>query len=428
MVGASHNQMQLSLFGAGRKIAFVTVCVAAAALYVGSAATSFLAAFFSSRPDLTSLEQAVRLEPGNAANHYRLARYLWLVQQSPEDAEPPYRAALSLNPHVARYWLELAAVYQRMGKPDDQGVAIDRAIQAEPTTPDVAWEAANLYLVRAENEQALREFRVVLANSPDQSLPALRFCWRIKPDVDALLRDVLPREVSVYSTFLEMLTSRNETVAAERVWNELVSLRQPVRTRYLFPYISYLLSQHEVDQARRAWRQAANLCNLGSYQPSPANLVVNGDFSLDVLNGGFDWLYRKSRDIALALDPTQSHGGHRSLLIAFDSRAVTDAGIRQIIPVSPSTAYDFSAYFRSQGMEGVGGPRFVIQDLYTQNTFFAGEELIDVDFWKQAQGTFTTAADTKAVVLRVQRWPEGKPLKGKLWIDDFRLMAAKPRE
>ncbi len=83
---------------------------------------------------------------------------------------------------------------------------------------------------------------------------------------------------------------------------------------------------------------------------------------------------------------------------------------------------------RSEEMEGVGGPRFVIQDLYAQNRFFASDDLIDVDFWKQAQGTFTTAADTQAVVLRVQRWPEGKPLRGKLWIDDFRLMAARHRE
>ena len=50
--------------------------------------------------------------------------------------------------------------------------ALEHAIQADSMTPDVAWEAANLYLVQGENEKALREFRVVIANDP--SLAACR--------------------------------------------------------------------------------------------------------------------------------------------------------------------------------------------------------------------------------------------------------------
>ena len=55
--------------------------------------------------------------------------------------------------------------------------------------------------------------------------------------------------------------------------------------------------------------------------PARNNLIVNGDFSLDVLNGGFDWQYQKQPSVTLTLDPSDFHGGHRSLLITFEARA-----------------------------------------------------------------------------------------------------------
>ena len=177
------------------------------------------------------------------------------------------------------------------------------------------------------------------------------------------------------------------------------------------------MAQHEVDQARLVWQQAATLCGLSAYQPSPENLVVNGDFSLNVLNGGFDWQYHQSKEVSLALDPTQSHGGHRSLLITFDARKIDDAGIGQLVPVQPSTGYDFSAYFKADDIQGAGGPRFALQDLYTATTYFTSDELKNADFWKEVSGSFTTGPDTRLLLLRIQRDPPGMPIRGKLWID-----------
>ena len=149
----------------------------------------------------------------------------------------------------------------------------------------------------------------------------------------------------VYAEFLDFLVSqegdggRGQSLDAS--WRNCAS---PFRHPLAFLYIRYLVGQHEVDQARLVWQQAATLCGLSAYQPSPENLIVNGDFSLNVLNGGFDWQYHQSKEVSLALDPTQSHGGHRSLLITFDARKIDDAGIGQLVPVKPSTRYDFSAY------------------------------------------------------------------------------------
>jgi hypothetical protein len=150
--------------------------------------------------------------------------------------------------------------------------------------------------------------------------------------------------------------------------------------------------------------------------------VVNGDFSLEVLNGGFDWHYQKLPSISLSLDPTQFHTGHRSLSIVFDGRGVEDTGIWQLIPADSNANYEFSAYFKSEQIQGAGGPRFVIQDLYNNTVYLASDELKDADFWKPVGGAFTTGPTTKMLVLRVQRVPPGSPIRGKLWIDGVRLI------
>lgn len=399
----------------------LAVAVLAAGLYTAVAARQYLAAHFSQSSDQVSLQRAVRLDPGNANYHYLLGRNLWLVQNSPNEAIKFIQDATRLNPHQARYWFDLGAVYQLLGDTERQKDALEHALVADPTTPEVAWEAANLYIVDGETDKALKEFRVVLQNDPSLPLSALILCWRIKPDIDVLLRDVVPPVPSVYTQFLAFLISRKETSAAAKVWARIAQLHQPLQAAHIFGYIQYLIGQHDVDQASLVWQQAANFCGLSAYQPTPQNLVVNGDFSLNVLNGGFDWLYHKSPAVSLALDPTQTHMEDRSLAIVFNSSAINDVGILQFIPVQPNTNYDFSAYFKAEDIEGAGGPQFALQDFYTGTTYFASEELKDASFWKQVTGNFTTGPDTKLLILHIPRVPPGSPIKGKLWIDGVRL-------
>jgi hypothetical protein len=62
--------------------------------------------------------------------------------------------------------------------------------------------------------------------------------------------------------------------------------------------------------------------------------------------------------------------------------------------------------------------------VYTQAVLYDSDELTDAGgFWKSATGEFTTGDDCKLLVLHVRRVPEGSPIRGKLWVDDFRLSA-----
>ena len=396
--------------------------LAFAAAYTAAGARELVATWLGNRVELKSLQRAAWLDSGNAEYRNHMGRYYDLVVRDQATAVEHYREAVQLNPHSARYWFDLASAYQVLGDTSNQTNALERAIHADAMTPDVAWEAANLYLVQGENEKALREFRVVMANDTSLASTAIQFCWRIDPDVDGLLRDVVPQNVDAYIAFLSLLMNKQETAGSFKVWQALMQTHEPFEQRYVYAYVHFLIQHKEVDDALSAWRQSVDRFGLSSYLPSPSNLIVNGAFDLAILNGGFDWQYQRQQSVTLTLDPSDHHAGRHSLLIAFDGPGISDGGIYQLVAVQPNTTYEFSGYYKNGEMEGAGGPHLVVQDMYTQQIYYQSDELKDAGFWKSAGGDFTTGPDCKLVVLHVVRLPAGSPIRGKLWIDDFHLV------
>ena len=392
-----------------------------ACVYFFLTGKEFAASVFAARTELPNLERAVRLSPGNADYRHRLGRYFEFVIGDPQSAIDSLRAAVALNPHDARYWFDLAAAYHVTGDLTGQRAALDRALLAEPTAPDVAWEAANFFLIDGDIDRALREFRVVIEYDNGLVDDALRACWRVRPDTDALLRDVVPARTDSLIAFLTLLQNKQETEGSIKTWERLGQLHQKFESRHLYDYVRYLIEVHRPDAAMSAWEQTADSLGLSAYLPTDDNLVVNGDFSLDILNGGFDWTYVNRTGVQPLLDPSDFRQGHRSLSLTFEGPGISDAGIQQLIPVHGATAYDFSAYYKSANFEGAGGPQIVLRDAYTGAPLYASDPLNDADFWKEVHSKVTTLDSTTLLRLAIERFPAGSPIRGKLWLDDFEL-------
>jgi len=392
-----------------------------AVIYLFLAGAEFAASVFAAHAELPSLQRAVRLSPGNAEYRHRLGRYFALVAGDPQSAIDSLRSAVALNPHDAHYWFDLAGADQVTGDLAGQRAALERALQAEPTAPDVAWEAANFFLVDGDIDRALREFHVVIENDDSLVDDALRACWRIRPNADALLRDVVPARTDSLISFLGLLKSKQETEAAIKTWERLAQLHEKFQNRYVYDQVRYLIDVRRPDAAMSAWEQTADTLGLSAYLPTEDNLVVNGDFSLDILNGGFDWTYENRTGVEPLLDPSEFHQGHRSLSLNFEGPGISDAGIQQLIPVHGATTYDFSAYYKSKEFEGAGGPQIVLRDAYTGVPLYASDPLKDADFWKEVHSKVTTAESTNLLKLAIERFPAGSPIRGKLWLDGFEL-------
>src|SRR5438876_2831380 len=406
-----------------RQFSFAAACIVFAGLYLHLALRPYSASRLATIPTKDNLEKAIRLEPTNAEYRELLGRYLAFSEQNLDGGISSYRAAVDLDPYVARYWLDLASAYQVANRTSEQGESLERAVQGDPTTPHVAWEAANFFLVQGDREKALHHFRVVLANDPEEVDLALQLCWRATGDANQILDEALPKRADLYFSFLRLLIHKQETSAAKNVWNRLVTLNQTFSLPLAFPYFRFLLAQQEVATAQNAWQQLASLNpSLRPYLPSRENLIINAGFEENVLNGGFDWSYLSNPHVALAIDTSEFHSGTRSLSITFDGQNPPDAGIFQFIPVKPNTEYEFSAAYKTEELVTASGPRFSIADAYTNASYVLTDDSLGINPWRIQHARFQSGSNTNLVLLKISRQPAGPLIRGKLWIDDLSLV------
>src|SRR5689334_20751965 len=129
----------------GRRLLLLGASSLLVLAYLGFALTDYLATRFSEKTDLISLQRAVRFQPWNAEYHDRLGRYFFLQENSADDSVQSYVSAVSLNPHQARYWIDLANAYQVQGSAQSEEDALEHALRAGRTSTTIAWDAANLY-------------------------------------------------------------------------------------------------------------------------------------------------------------------------------------------------------------------------------------------------------------------------------------------
>jgi len=415
--------MQVALQSRLRRFSFVAACFVVVALYLQFALRAYLASHLAGTLASPKIQRAIQLEPANAEYRELLGRNLALSGASLDEAISVYRTAVHLNPYEARYWLDLASAYQIAGRISEQAESVEHAVEADPTTPHDAWEAANFFLVQGDQAKALRYFRVVLANDPQAVNSTLQLCWRTTGDANEILDQGLPPRPDLYLSFLRLLVSKQEVGAAESVWNRLIGLQQPFQTNLAFPYFELLIAKQEVVAAKVAWQQLVKADgSLQPYQPSRENLIINGGFEENLLNGGFDWWYQSNPHAALAIDTSEFHSGTRSLSVTFDGHSVPEVGLVQFIPVNPNTTYEFSAQSRTEDIESASGPRFAIADAYTRAPYILTDDTLNTTPWRLQQGRFQTGPNTSLLLLKIVREPAAPLIRGKLWIDDLRLV------
>jgi hypothetical protein len=392
-------------------------------VYVDSITRTFLAAHAAACHSSNGFERALRWEPFNAEFQHQLGKYEFFTLGDEPTAVSHLRRAAELNPHEARYWLALAAAYQFEDDVEHQRDAIERAMQVDPTTPSLAWDAANFYFAQADHARAVELLRVVLAGTDDMGTAqrAADLCWRASDgDVRRMLEQILPASLNAHFAFLDLLIKRDNPTATESVWKHLIALRQPFDPRRAFPYIDSLLETRRIDDARQAWKELVEVNALQSYY-EPDNLIANPGFDQDFMGGGFEWRMEHLPHVKLSFDGTEFRNGTRSLEIVFDGGQASGAGLTQLVPVEANTIYDFSANARWDDLLTSSGPRFVIADAYTKQQFVHTDDFLQSSVWREVHARFKTGPDTRLVSVSIVRDAEQTMIRGKLWIDSLRL-------
>src|SRR3954471_9182197 len=251
--------IEIDLRTAFRKSLFGAIGILLVALYAGLVVRPYLAARAVRNVDRASIESAIRLAPADAAYPAMMGAYL-LIQGNSADTLTAIRnleTATALNPHSSHYWLNFARANWFRGNASGVATALQRAAEAEPTSPAVAWERALFYLAENDFDQALPNIRIAVANDPTLTADALRVCWSATHDASKLLALGLPATAAVRLSFLHMMTARSDIPNATIAWRSVLVVTEDFDPRAVFDYLDLLFRNNRPQEAAAAWEQLA---------------------------------------------------------------------------------------------------------------------------------------------------------------------------
>jgi hypothetical protein len=319
-----------------------------------------------------------------------------------------YGSATRLSPYDAHFWSDLGAAYDWAGRTDEALRAFRRAVQLFPNSPEINWRFAN-FAVRAHKlPEALSPLKIVLAGNSLAHRDVFRLAARAAPDDRAIL-GILPPQASVFFDFLSFETDAGNLIAAEQAWLRLFEQKLPFDVREAFPFLDALIKHREPDRLVAAWARLAERfpAQIGV---ASSNLVTNGSFERDILNGGLDWRVVPVEDVVVSLDSEDAFEGSRALRIEFHGKSNLDYGhVFQYVAVQSNTRYRFSAAMRTKGITTDSGPRFQVFDAFNLGKLFESTvNIVGTSGWSSLILDFKTSSDTRLLIIRVARPPSAK--------------------
>src|SRR5579859_1807849 len=423
--------MLLRLPNVPARLAVAILAFALAATLAYSSIRNARAVYQASLGTRSGYESAVRLEPGNAENWYLLGRY-WQYSLDEPDAGRAiqnYRHSLSLNPRSADTWLDLAAVYESEGDLQSARDAFLQAKHAYPLSAAVSWRYGNFLLRQEEIPQAFAQIRSAVYADPKRSAEAFSRCWRVAPNVNAILDTVLPPDRDGYLAVIRELGSSDQFSAALTVWQRLVAIHPTLQLSDAAPFADLLIQNQQIGDAHRVWDDALRLANSPRNLDPPRSVLWDGGFETGVTGGGFAWvLPYPSGGVRSGYDVRQKHSGKYSLRLTFDGRHNPNFdGVCTNAEVRPETSYRLSAWVRTQSLTTDQGVRLRLSWHAESHpgSFLDTPDVQGTQPWTLLEMPWTSGKDVRYARICIMRSASAKfdnQIQGTAWIDDVALI------
>jgi tetratricopeptide (TPR) repeat protein len=409
----------------------VALSIAAAIWLSYSGVKHAIAGKYAGSPDAEDWLRAAQIEPGNAANWYRLGRYR---QLDFDHTDLPlaisfYRRAVQLNPRSPYYKLDLASALEMSGQNDEAEKYFRAAQEDFPISAEVSWKYGNFLLRQQRMPEAYKEIHRAAMESPKLIPTVVSRVWRGNSDVHALLDQVLPDTAAADWVALTYFSDEQEPSAALAVWSRLLAKKPTVVAPKLFALLDMLVKQERYDDAGVVWRQAMSLRG----GPPPAqdgdSLLYDGGFEKKISGGGFGWQQVEVSGADFDFDADIKHSGERSARISFDGTQNLNYGhLYQQVLVTPGVHYHFRGYLRTDKISTDSGARFEIYDPKDQKSLdVLTSNEIGTQPWTLAEADFTPGPKTFLVVVHVFRAPSlrfDNKISGTVWADDLAVFPA----
>ncbi len=411
--------MRIPLISPVRKAAFLGVTLIFSMIFLALSAQSFVEWWVARAGTIEGVGLASAIQPLNAS-HHQLLGSVFLHLDHPRAVQELQRAT-QINPYSAHTWLLLADGYSVQQDSRAQKEAVLTALKIAPRDLTAQWRGANLLLMEGDTQAGLKLLSEAVASDPARTGAAIQIAYNLSDEKVSAAMSAIPATASARLQLMHWLIERKHASEADQVWPAVLSTATPfVATDALF-YVNDLLDRREVDKASAAWAELARRDKKIQQRLEAGNLVVNGDFEENLLNGGFAWRYKLADGVRTTIDTSTFHAGTRSLALQLDGNTLPDAGVSQLIPVQPGATYSVSVFLHAEELESANGVRILATDAYSNQVLMTSEEAIGSFPWREVTGEFAAGPDTKLVRIGFGRSPDIGLFRGKLWVDDLRI-------
>jgi tetratricopeptide (TPR) repeat protein len=410
----------------------IRVCISAGLLFgVCLVAAQGIAEWHFHQNSSEGLRRAIQWDPGNAEYYVARARILQFSLEGVDINEVIHlqEMATRLSPESAQYWAELAGSNEWAGREEGARYAYERARQLFPNSPEFNWKLGNFYIRTGRIRESLGALQKTLSGNAEMRRPAFDLVWRAGLDSGLILREMIPADPEILLAYLNYLLETQRVDEAGLVWARLLDQKSPLELQAAFPYLDALIRQERLDQLKVAWAALMERSRSGAYHRSfDGNLITNGSFEGEILDGGLDWRVIPVEGADVSVDALIFFDGTRSLRIRFDGQHNLDySHVFQYVPVQPNSLYRFAGYVRAQGITTDSGPRFEIRDAHDASKLSVSTEgVAGILTWSLQQLQFRTGPKTQSLIVRIVR-PQSHAFDGRIsgtvWIDRLSLSA-----
>ena len=372
-----------------------------------------------------SLLRATQTLPSNPDPYYRLGLfYQWdILNVDLKESLTYVSKAIQQDPLEQEYWLNLARIYQRVGKNKASERALENAILTFPTGYQGRWVSGNLLLQQGALEKALPHFSYILVNYPNQSPVVYDVLGKAINESDFILERIVPKDPVSLKQYLSYLYEAGDREAVQKAWQKRDAFAYRPDRNETLRHINFLISRGDLNEAFQIWKD--RLREEGLPASSDSDLITNGGFEKEkILGGGFDWKIEKVPGVEIAFDSSTSFEGKNSLKIVLNGKEnVNFQHVYQFVPLKPDTEYILKANMKSQGVTTKSGVK--IEVVGVGAAFYkASEPLTGDNDWKELMVAFRTPPQSQGGLVRIRREKTDKFdrfISGTVWLDHVRL-------
>ena len=362
-----------------------------------------IADYFFRQETPAATQQAIEWTPSQSAYYVRQA--LLAGDDNPSLALSALRTSLRFNPHDGRAWIVLGLRFEAEGRFADAERTLLQAAAVDKTYLP-RWTLMNYYFRRSQPDPFWTWARAAVPMIYGDPLPVFHLCGRV--DEDGRLIDRLHiAKIELQAAYLFYLLDIGRADLAGDSSRRLLQNHRPADVPLLLTSCDRLLDVRRLDDAAAIWNGLLDTGRLPFRRPD--SQITNGDFAVSPTGHGFDWRIPAVEGITAAREDDPA-----GLRLTFAGTQPEQAeALTQVVPVSPTTSYEFSFRYRTREIGADTGLFWRIADAATGRVLQTSEDLAS-DTAVARRLSFTTTSECRLVRLTLvcQRRPGATRISG----------------